>query len=400
MLCYLEVLRAIVGRRVMYFVPFERQLKQAQIYFNQNPYLDMRGIKNKSVDGTYYIDGYPMIVTGIISPGNVMSGRFNDIALDELAEIEPARQYLVEVCKRLQRAMSDCKTSFVSTPKFDTVFQKEEEYILSSGNGNVVWLNYQNCPDNLVSNTPEKMKSIEDSRLQAIANGTLWLWEQMELAIYATCGARAFRLKVEDIDPNWKPTDMGFDFHGHEIGHIAVGVYYDEVRYPSDVWFVYEKQHQYTINDNGVSSLRFIDDIPIYHNCNKYGGSYGTNMCFMMDGREFGLVDRIEKKTGESGLVYNAVCYTLHFDPKLTPNTYHEFKVAYYDDQKTFKLHKETQGDVYRNHYLDAGLLAIPDKSKSAFIFCDDKMNNNIRLSQDEYRKQMKELYEEKIEYY
>jgi hypothetical protein len=399
MLVYLEVLRAILGRRVAYFVPFEKQLKQATIYFNQNPFLDQAGRRGKDVDGTFYIGGKPVIVIAILSPGNIMSGRFHDVALDELAELEPGRENLVEICKRLQRSLSDCKISFVSTPKADTVFQREEEYIISSGKGNIVHLNYQNCPDNLVSDTPEKMQAIEDSRLQAEANGTLWLWEQMELAIYSTCGQKAFRIKIEDIDPNWKPTDIGFDFHEWATGHIVVGVYYDEVRHPNDIWFVYERQHQYKESDNGVSSLRFIDDMPIYHGCNKYAGSYGFNACFCMDAKEFGVIDRCEKKTGESGLVYNALCYTLHFDPKLTPLTYHDFFVAYFDDPKIYKLHKEVSGDVYRNHHLDAGLLAIPDKSQSKFIFCDEK-EKNPKLNQEEYRKQMKELYENKIEYY
>lgn len=387
--CHLSVFRAIKEKRTIYLTPFEKQLQQADIYFEQNLFLDKRGRFGKKVDDTYYHHNAPMIITNVLQLGNVASGRFNDIVFDELAIVESNREFIVDKAMDLQQSMDDCKTDYISTPVFGSLFQKKEDFMTSYKKGHVSHRNYINTPNNLVSNTPEKMQRINDAKLEAEVLGKMWEFNQEKLAEYSTRGTTVFvNLVIDDkLSGSWDPTSIGFDFHGGDIGHVAEGVYWTRED-PVNLYCVFEDQHPYDNAITAMKSLEYIKDMPKFRNADKYAPSYGFDTGFSKDARYYGVM---EKEASDQN-VYNALCYVIHINPKLTPKLYADMVAAFYEDQTKYKIHKEKTGDKYRNHFLDAFLLAVPSKGEG-FLITPYSMTS--QMGGEQYRAAMLKLRDE-----
>ncbi len=391
MLSYLSVFIAILKLRTAYFVPWRDQLDQVEVYFDNNPFVDQRGRNGKKANNFYYIDGKRMIKLSILRSGNTKSGRFHHLVFDEVADLDIKREPLIDTAKELQSSLPHVKTTYISTPKLGTYFQRKEDYLIKTQYGNISHRNFVNTPVNMVSDTPEKALELERSREESIELGLLWLWEQNKLAIYTTCGESAFpNLQIDYTISNlFTPTHIGFDFHGADTGHMAVGWFWNPEKY-QDVYCVYEYQHRYKQSDTAMQSLKFIEDFPVFRHAEKFASDYGYNAGFAKDAREYDVRCREENKKGVAGLVYNALKFKIHINPSLTPHVYNDFKNAYYDNQAEFDVHKEKTGEEFRNHWLDAGLMGLPNILNKMYLL--SQQTAPAALSGEEYRKVMMNL--------
>lgn len=83
--------------------------------------------------------------------------------------------------------------------------------------------------------------------------------------------------------------------------------------------------------------------------------------------------------------------YTWHIDRTKTPKFFKDFTEAEWADQNKFILHKEPSGMKFRNHHLDAAMVALP-KFDGKGVYIPNRRLNNARtiIEQDRQRHRVK----------
>jgi len=226
------------------------------------------------------------------------------------------------------------------------------------------WRNFENTPNNWVTNTPAKLANMLELKADATRQGILYAWETEYLALPRTASGAAFKNYVEESFADFhikRHNKIGFDFHGYRYGHIWVALGYNPISRPSDIYVIAEGQQQYKIDANADESMEFLKT-PFF-NCELYGEGDVTNMVngpFLKAGQCYGMspvnINGLEKYNHEA----NILNFTWHMDRLKTPNFFRDFTDGEWADQNKFILHKESSGSKFRNHYIDAGSIAAP----------------------------------------
>jgi len=384
------VFDALCGLKTCYIVPRTDELVQPVEYFNANPFVDINPYK-KSGDKIFWIEkarwfyvlGRPMIkITNMDDKGyNVSSGRFSRVKHDECAllmyyqkEVE-----LLNKADGMLRAMPYPRKAWSSTPligsHFVTMAEDKKEHFPDEYS----WRNFENTPDNFLTNTPEKLRVIERERSNAKRQGILYAWETENLAIPQTASGAAFKNYIEE---DFKDFDIkihdrvGFDFHGYRYGHVWVALAYNPERYQSHVWVIAEGQEKYDESANADESMLFLTE-PFFDTL-LFGEGDTKNMIngpFLKAGQTWGMeavnISGYEKYNLEA----NMLNFTWHVDKSKTPNFYRDFTEAEWADQNKFSLHKEASGKKFRNHFIDAAMVALP-KARGRNIYIPNRRLN------------------------
>lgn len=381
----LSVYCGIYGLKVLYLVPSKKQLDQPKAYFEQFPYIDKKGRDKKESDGWYYINGKPTIHIDILGDNAIRSGRYHVVILDECGQLVtfPKREQFMQVVDGVQRAMSPTIKLLASTPTIGSQFEKTDYYLqekwakalrtqrkmdLSTreiieqyGSKYTSHRNFLNTANNFVADTQDKLDLLLEQRERYRSLGLEWLWNQENLAMYQVSGGAAFNnLQVTTFNHllDSDITHFGYDFHGPETGHIEVGIQYRD-DYPYKFYILWEKQHKYDHKDSAEDSVKFIDS-PFYNGKSKRVESYGFNYGYWMAAQQFGVQPVNIGGQAKHNLAWNLLQYHIYVDPKRTPLTYEDLRTAIWQDQNKFQVYKESSGETYRNHYLDALMNGVP----------------------------------------
>jgi len=370
MLCLLAVFFALFGLQVCYLVPRTDQLTQAKKYFNENPFVDINPYKKKSGDKSvplerglwYRVNGkFCIKLINVDDQGeNVSSGRFDVIMLDEAAQLmNKAREsFIYEKTDGLTNVSRYPKEILASTPLIGSMFvgiKNDWELLYPQY---ISWRNFENTPINYVNNTQEKREKLEFKRAQADRMGILWDWECEHLALPRTPGGHPFpNIRYGEFEYK-EPTHIGFDYHGHAIGHIEVGWYWDKVR-PEKLYAMNEKTHRYNKTDTAWQSVEFLGQ-PYYRNKHKAVETYGFNEGYFRDSQIYGVLPINISGNKKHSAAYNLLTFELYINKKYTPLLAIDFINARWDNPSMFKLLKKPSGIVYRNHHLDAGMNGTP----------------------------------------
>ncbi|MCJ7481508.1 MAG: hypothetical protein MUO31_00930 [Thermodesulfovibrionales bacterium] len=392
------VFDALCALKTCYIVPRTDELVQPIEYFNANPFVDLNPYK-KYGDKVIWIEkarwfrvmGRSMIkITNMDDKGyNVSSGRFSRIKYDECAllmyyakEVE-----LLNKGDGMLRAMPYPRKSWSSTPligsHFVTMMEDKKEHFPEEYS----WRNFENTPDNFLTNTPDKLRIIERERENARRMGILYAWETENLAIPQTASGAAFKNYIAEDFQTFvvqNHSRIGFDFHGYRYGHIWVALGFNSAQYESDVWVIAEGQEKYEENANADESMLFLTEP--YFDCELYGEGDTENMIngpFLKAGQTWGMEPVNIMGQEKYNLEANMLNFTWHVDRKKTPNFYIDFTEAEWADQNKFSLHKEASGRKFRNHYIDAAMVALPKARGRNIYIPNRRLNIQSFIEQD-----------------
>ncbi len=372
LLCLVSVFFAMLGMKVCYCVPRTDELTQPLEYFNNNPFVDDNPHK-KGNDKSVIIEkarwfsvlGKPMIkITNIDDKGfNLSSGRFNVVIYDECALL---MYYKLEVellnkGKGLLRAMDYPHVIYASTPLVGSHFYEIFEHYPGHQKS---WRNFENTPNNFITNTKEKLEQLLEERLEAEQMGILYAWETENLAIPHTASGAAYKNLVVhtslDDYPSQIPSHCGFDFHGYATGHIWVAFYYNPQQSLKDVWVLYEGAETYDEADTADESMEFLES-PFFAPMLLRGESGGMiNDPYIKAGRKWGMNSVSINGEEKHDLEANILNYRIHLIKNRTPKFADDIANAEWKDPNKFELHKESAGVKFRNHYLDAFMNVLP----------------------------------------
>lgn len=366
-----------------YCVPRQDQFDQAKKYFDNNPFVETnphtRGAKNF---GQWYkiLDNKLIKLINIDDKGfNVSSGRFNNVILDESALL----MYFAKEIEIYNKAMGMMKSLpyqhllIDSTPLLGSHFYNIKEDWEVHDPGAVSWHNFQNTPDNFVSDTQEKLDNLMNELAEQKRMGTEWNWECENLAVPRVPGGTPFPNviwgkytipKTAFIDPK----SLGLDFHEHVIGHIGVEWWWSPMT-PSRVYATREFANQYDALDTGEESVSFLAE-PYYKRIRrKRAEEFGFNSGFYKDARAHGVKSFDITGNKKHNTIYNFKQFHVYIDPLITPYLAQDIKNAMWVDAVIFKIMKKATGPKYRNHYLDAGLIGLPyAKGNEGFVNTGD----------------------------
>ena len=380
---------ALFDMRIIYLVPRVDELEQPMQYFNSNAFVDCNPYKKTDKTFSikkgmwYFILGKPMIkISNIDDHGfNVSSGRFNVTMYDECALL---MYYAKEVelfnkAAGMLRAMDHPHRIWASTPLIGSHFVTMKEDLEKTSPDLYSWRNFENTPNNFLTDTPEKLRQMEEEREDARRQGILYAWETENLALPQTASGAAFKNYVEE---EFKDFDMhrhdriGFDFHGYRYGHVWVALAYNPQRYTNDVFVIAEGQEQYEENANADESMMFLTD-PFFAT-QLFGEGDTKNMIngpFLKAGQTWGMEAVNIQGYEKYNLEANMLNFTWHIDKQKTPKFYRDFTEAEWADQNKFILHKEASGRKFRNHYIDAAMVALP-KARGKNIYIPNRRLN------------------------
>ena len=198
------VFDALCGLKTCYAVPRTDELVQPIEYFNANPFVDPNPYKRnqdkvfwEEKSRWFYVQGRPMIkITNIDDKGyNLSSGRFSRLKYDECAllmyyakEVE-----LLNKGDGMLRAMPFPRKTWASTPLIGSHFVTMMEDKKQHYPREYSWRNFENTPDNFLTNTPDKLRIIQRERDSAKRQGILYAWETENLALPQTASGAAFK---------------------------------------------------------------------------------------------------------------------------------------------------------------------------------------------------------------
>jgi hypothetical protein len=357
--CHFAVYTGLFGLYTAYCVPRQDQFDQAMRYFDNNPFVDSNPHKagSKSFGAWYSVQGKLLIkLINIDDKGyNVSSGRFNNVILDELALLMYFSKEIEIINKSfgMMKSMPYQHLLMDSTPLIGSHFVTIKNDWEENDPESVSWRNFQNTPDNYVTDTNEKLDNMMGELYEARRMGVEWYWECENLAVPRVPGGTPFpNVIFEDFSREGKPiTHMGFDFHGPELGHKEVGMFISRL-YKDDLWVISESTHKYDPLDLPKESLSFLAD-KSYRGVVKRVETNGFNDGWFRTARQFGMigVELINGKVDEG--FYNLLKYRIHVSPVFTPELKKEIEEAQWDDPNVFKIKKEGSGKKWRNHFID-----------------------------------------------
>ena len=397
------VFLAIFAMRVIYLVPRVDELEQPMQYFNSNAFVDTNPYKKTDKTHSigkggksmwYYVLGKPVIkISNIDDKGyNVSSGRFNVTMYDECAllmyysrEVE-----LFNKANGMLMAMNYPHRIWASTPLIGSHFLTMKEDLAIHAPDQLSWRNFENTPDNFTTDTKEKMDNMLEMREDARRQGILHAWETEYLALPRTATGAAFMNYVEEPFSEFglqRHTRIGFDFHGYAYGHVWVALAVNYVRYPLQVFVIAEGRQTYDIDANADTSMEFLNQ-PFFAS-ELYGEGDKTNMVngpFLKAGDPYGMQNTRINGQEKYNLEANMLRYTWHIDKIKTPIFYKDFTEAEWADPNKFMLHKESSGSKFRNHYIDAAMVALPKIEGKGFYFPNKKLNARSFAEEDRKR--------------
>ena len=369
---------ALHGEMSLYATPHSDQLDQFKIYCDANPWIDAnpRKIEDKTFVKThkswYRINGKLRIkLTTIDRDGqNVSSGRFNNVLIDESALLMYYKKesWIYTKINGMLRARSPMRRIYASTPLFGSHFVRLMNDWNNITPNSVSWRNFENTPDNFVTDTPEAMAVLMDERAEAIRMGIEWSWICENLAIAQALGGAVFPNCILDSKHKYRiPNYAGFDFHGHAIGHIGVEMYHNKHDGIHHLWVVKETKNAYPKLSTTMDSVRFLGD-PYYSQIkNKSVETYGFNEGYFRDARKYGVKPVNISGIKKHNLTYNLLKFIVHINRQLTPLLADDIEKALWDDPNIFKVLKKKTGEKYRNHYLDALFNGAPRLRDAGF---------------------------------
>lgn len=389
------VFDALCGLKTCYAVPRTDELTQPVEYFNANPFVDPNPYKRDG-DKTflmqkakwYKVLGKAMIkITNIDDKGyNLSSGRFSRMKYDECAllmyyakEVE-----LLNKGDGMLRAMPFPRKTWASTPLIGSHFVTMKEDKEQHHPDEYSWRNFENTPDNFLTNTPEKLRIIERERENARRQGILYAWETENLALPQTASGAAFKNYVVENYPDFdlkRHNRIGFDFHGYAYGHVWVAIAYYPQRYPNDVFVIAEGREQYDENDNAKKSMEFLKHEMF--NCELFGEGDIKNMVngpFLKAGQSWGMEPVNIAGEEKYNLEANMLNFTWHIDPNKTPKFFKDFTEAEWKVHLR-ELHKESSGSKFRNHFIDAAKCALP-KATGSNIYIPNRKRAKISFAE------------------
>ena len=402
----------IFGMYVIYLVPRVDELEQPMAYFNSNAFVDLN--PHKKTDKTwsvgkggrsmwYYIAGKPIIkISNIDDKGyNVSSGRFNVTMYDECALLMYYKREveLFNKANGMLMAMAYPHRIWASTPLIGSHFVTMKEDLEHNSPEYLSWRNFENTPNNFVTDTPAKMNNMLELKADATRQGILYAWETEYLALPRTASGAAFKNYIEEPFVEFglkKHNKIGFDFHGYANGHIWVALAYNPNAYSSDIFVIAEGCERYRIDANADESMEFLKR-PFF-NCELYGEGDVTNMVngpFLKAGQCYGMspvsINGLEKYNHEA----NILNFTWHIDRLKTPLFFRDFTESEWADQNKFILHKESSGSKFRNHYIDAGMLGAPQIKGKGFYIPNKRLRraNSGIMEQERQRNQEGNVY-------
>ena len=365
---------ALYGMKVIYLVPRVDELEQPMEYFNANCFVDGNRHKRTSKTHTinkglwYYVNGKPLIkISNIDDKGfNVSSGRFNICMYDECALL---MYYAKEVelfnkANGMLRAMAHPHKIWASTPLIGSHFVHMKEDLEVNDPTRYSWRNYENTPDNFLTDTPQKLQQILDERADATRLGILYAWETENLALPRTASGAAYKKIFAMPWPQYRwlneePNRFGFDFHGWKVGHIWVSVFIHP-QIPNEVWVMDEGAEVYQDTNTTAESMEFLRR-PMFQGKVMIGESGGMiNDPYVKDGSKYGMGRVNIQGNMKHNLEANILQYKIYVDKQRTPLFYDDITNAEWADPNKFILHKESAGLKFRNHYLDAFMNQLP----------------------------------------
>ena len=367
--CYVVVFCGLFGLNSCYIVPRTDQLVTAMDYFDGNPFVDRNPYKKgKDKSWTrqktrfYMINGrFAVKLIQMDDNGeNVSSGRYDIVIRDESAQLmnKSREDFLIEKSNGLLSASKFPHEWDLSTPLIGSRFVNMMNDLKMIAPELVSWRNFQNTPDNFVSNTPEKLDYLMQSLEKNRRLGTEWFWRCEHLALPETPGGHPFPNVRWSEHIYRKPSHIGFDFHGHTIGHIGVEMYWNPDT-PLKLYAVRETQHKYEKKSTAAKSVEFIGT-PYYRGISKAVETYGFNEGYYRDAQIYGVRPINIAGNKKHSAAYNLLQYEFFINEKLTPNLAKDIINARWEDPNIFKLFKKSSGNTYRNHYIDACLNGQP----------------------------------------
>ena len=397
------VFLALFDMKVIYLVPRVDELEQPLEYFNANAFVDTNPYKRMSKsftvgrNGTWFaVLGKPMIkINNIDDKGfNVSSGRFNVCMYDECAllmyysrEVE-----LFNKSNGMLRAMDHPHKIWASTPLIGFHFCTMLEDFKQEAPDIVSWRNFENTPDNFLTDTEEKRQQMEHERADATRQGILYAWETENLAIPRTASGAAFKNYIEEPFISFalkEPTRIGFDFHGYAYGHIWVALAYQAASRPNDIYVIAEGQERYDENANADESMEFLAKGLWFRQCQLFGEGDVKNMVngpFLKAGQVYGMEPVNIAGQEKYNLEANILNFTWHIDRLRTPLFWKDFTEAEWADQNKCELHKEASGFKFRNHHLDAAKVGLP-KARGQSIYIPNRLINARSFVEEDKRR-------------
>ena len=355
--CHFAVYTALFGLATAYCVPRQDQFDQAMKYFDANPFIEENPHKKGSKNfGQWYkvLNKQLIKLINIDDKGyNVSSGRFNNLILDESALL----MYFAKEIDIYNKALGMLKAMpyqhylVDSTPLLGSHFYSLKQDWEENDPGSVSWHNFQNTPDNFVSDTDEKMDNLMAELYEQRRMGIEWNWECENLAVPRVPGGSPFPNIIWDDFARKPITHMGFDFHGPDLGHKELGLHFDYLR-KDELWIISESTHKYDPLATGMESVQFLEE-EHYRGVVKRVETHGFNEGYFRDARRYGMIgcELINGKVDEG--MYNLLKYHIHINKVFTPETAKEIIESQWDDPNVFKIKKEGSGKKWRNHFID-----------------------------------------------
>ena len=395
------VFLAIMGMKVIYLVPRVDELEQPMEYFNANCFVDNN--PHKRTDKTfsikkgmwYHVLGKPMIkISNIDDKGfNVSSGRFNVCMYDECALL---MYYAKEVelfnkANGMLRAMDHPHKIWASTPLVGSHFVEMKRDLKKRSPHLMSWRNFENTPDNFLTDTQEKRDQIAEERADAMNQGILYAWETENLALERTASGAAFMNFIEEPFSEFDQKThnrIGVDFHGYANGHIWVALAYRSHRSEKDVYVIAEGQEKYDVKATAKESMSFLGN-PFF-DCMLYGEGDITNLVngpFLKAGLPYGMINATISGHEKYNMEANMLQFTWHIDQLKTPLFYKDFTEAEWADPNKFILHKESSGMKFRNHFIDAAMTALPKRQGRGIYVPNRRLNRRSSIIEEDRRR-------------
>lgn len=408
LLAVLAVFFGIQGLTVCYMAPQTDQLIAFTGYLDNNPFVDSNPYK-KTGDKSFFrektkwykINGrWAIRVIHIDDKGkNVSSSRINVNMVDEAALLMfmSKELYIYEKLDGMLRVADNPKEIIASTPLFGSHFLTLLKDNKLHHPERISHRNFKNTPDNYVSNTPSKRQALMESKAKAKRLGMLNMWECENYAIAKAMGGNPFpnviwsnfithpdydgkgngyRDVIIPLKSFTNPLSLGLDYHGPDIGHVGVEWWWS-VHAPSRVYATREFAHLYEDEDTGEESVSFLKE-PYYQQIPlKRAEEYGFNSGYYKDSMRHGVQAYDISGNKKHNSVYNFKQFHVYIDPVITPLLAHDVENANWVNAAIFKIMKKASGIVFRNHYIDAGLIGLPTAKKGGFEIPDDRDNQS-----------------------
>lgn len=396
------VFLALFDLPVIYLVPRVDELEQPISYFNANPFVDLNPHNAQTKQWTwekgrwFRVCGKPLIkINNIDDKGfNLSSGRFSVVMMDECALLMyyKMERELYNKAHGMMRSMDYPHYHSASTPLIGSHFVLEIEDFKQHKPECYSWRNFENTPDNFLTDTPEKKQQLELEKADAIRQGILYAWETENLALPRTASGAAFKNYIEEPFAAFaikEPSRIGFDFHGYAYGHIWIALGYNSESRPNDIFVIAEGQERYDENANADESMDFLADNILFRTCALFGEGDVKNMVngpFLKAGQAYGMQAVNIEGQERYNLEANMLNFTWHLDRSKTPLFFRDFTEAEWADPNICELHKESAGAKFRNHHLDAAKVGLP-KARGPSIYIPNKSIRAARSFVEEDRR-------------